>query len=82
MTSNSGITDRPMFEPSLRCVARHALHFTIMFIVIGTIGSWITGTEPWGPDFVGLMVLIVQIPTTIVCLGPQRLRKWANNLFT
>ena len=71
-----------MFEPSLRCIARHAVHFTIMFIVLGTTGSWITGAEPWSAIDVGFMVLMVQIPTTIVSFGPEGLRKWANSLFT
>ena len=47
-----------MFEPSLRCVARHAIHFTIMFIVLGTTGAWVTGAEPWGPWDVALLVLV------------------------
>ncbi|MDE2906984.1 MAG: hypothetical protein OXQ28_12995 [Acidobacteriota bacterium] len=81
MDSNSGTTERPMFEPSLRCIARHAIHFTIMFIVIGTIGTWITGAEPWGPADIGFMVLMVQIPTIIVSFGPEGLRRWANDLF-
>ena len=81
MDSNSTTTERPMFEPSLRCVARHAIHFTILFIVLGTTGAWVTGAEPWGLWDVAFMVLMIEIPTVIVSFGPEGLRKWANDLF-
>lgn len=81
MTSSTHTTDRPMFEPSLRCIARHAIHFTIMFIVLGTTGSWITGAEPWGPGEVAFLVLMTQVPTVVVSFGPEWLRSRANGLF-
>ncbi len=81
MTDSTRSSEQPMFEPSLRCLARHAIHFTLMFIVIGTVSSWVTGAEPWGPDLVGAVVVAMMVPTAIACFGPERVRRWANDLF-
>ena len=81
MTNKPETPERAMFEPTLRSVGAHVIHAAILFTVLGTVGSWITGDPPWGPDLVGMLVLMILAPTLLVSFGPERLRNAVNRVF-